>query len=94
MGLEPVTMGRSCGARSGKRETAITGAAEGLLPIHTAITEAECPGARAAGLNDQVQTGASGVRILGAHRSWPNRLNESVGDDFSHRCVLPRGVKG
>jgi hypothetical protein len=44
--LEPIAMGRSCSARSGKREAAITSATESLLAVDAVATEAKRPAAR------------------------------------------------
>src|SRR5262249_51046327 len=92
--LQPVAMGRCRRARSSERETAVAGATECSLDVDTVVTEAECPATRAARLDDEVEPGTTSVRILGARRLWPNRFDEPVGDDFSHHCILPRGVKG
>src|SRR5262249_52941741 len=94
MGLEPVAMGRGRGARSGERETAITSAAERLLPVHAVAAEAKRPAARAARLDDEVKARATSVWVLGARRLWPNRLDEPVGHDSSHDCGLACGVNG
>ena len=87
-------MGRSCGARSGEREPTLAGAAESLLAVDAVVAEAERPAARAARLDDEVEARATGVRILGARRLWLHQFDEPVGDDFSHDCILARGVKG
>jgi len=92
--LKPVAMGRSRGARGGEREAAIAGATKRLLAVDAVVAEAHRPRARAGRLNDQIETGTAGVRIFGARRLRPNGLDEAVGDNFSHHCILARGVKG
>src|SRR5262249_25111603 len=92
--LEPVAPGCGLSARGGKRETAVTGAAERLFPGLALPAEPECPGARAARLHDQIETGAAGVGIFGARRLRPNRGNEAMGDGIPHDCIPSRGKRG
>jgi hypothetical protein len=87
-------MGRSHSARGGKREATSAGATERLLTVDAGVAEAKRPAARAARLDNEVETRAPGVRIFGARWPWPDRFNEPVGNDFSYHCILPRGVKG
>ena len=94
MDLEPVSIGRGRGARSAERETGRTSTTEGLLPVDAVMIEADRPAARAARLDDKIQTGTTAVRILDAHRLGANRLHEAVGDDSGHGGTLSRGVKG
>jgi hypothetical protein len=73
-------MGRHGGARGGKRETADAGAPEGSLAVDAVVAEAVRKGARAGRLNDQIQTGASGIRIFD-------------GVDFACAVSTKRGVR-
>src|SRR5262249_43251675 len=92
--LEPMAMGRSRSARGGKREPALAGAAESFLAVDAVVTEADRPATRATRLDDKVETRTTSVRVFGACRPRPHRFNEAVGDDLSHDCIPPRGVKG
>jgi hypothetical protein len=89
-----MAMGRSHSARGGKREATSAGATERLLTVDAGVAEAKRPAARAARLDNEIKARAAGVRIFGARCLWPDRLDEPMGDDFSHHCILPRGVKG
>src|SRR5262249_51875345 len=91
--LEPVAPGCGLSARGGKRETAVTGAAERLFPGLALPAEPECPGARAARLHDQIETGAAGVGIFGARRLRPKRATEAMGDGIPHDCIPSRGCR-
>src|SRR5262249_19545680 len=81
-------------ARRSEREAAVGGATEGALAIDAVVAKANRPAARTARLNDEIETGATGVGIFGACRLGPHRFDEPVGNDLSHDCILLRGVKG
>src|SRR5262249_10765848 len=64
MRLEPMAMGRSRRARRREREAAVTGAAEGALAVDAVVTVAHRPGARARGLNNEIEAGTASVGIF------------------------------